>query len=130
MRISIAFSGFGGLESTFPAVLAAEAAGLDGVWTAEHLGFHDAMVPSAMYLRATERIEIGMVGFSPVSRHPAVLAMELGSMSELAPGRVRVQVGTGDSTLVGEARPRGAQADRRARARSCRASGRRWPAGT
>ena len=100
MRISIAFSGFGGLESTFPAVLAAEAAGLDGVWTAEHLGFHDAMVPSAMYLRATERIEIGMVGFSPVSRHPAVLAMELGSMSELAPGRVRVQVGTGDSTLV------------------------------
>ena len=50
MRISIAFSGFGGLESTFPAVLAAEAAGLDGVWTAEHLGFHDAMVPSAMYL--------------------------------------------------------------------------------
>ena len=74
--------------------------GLDGVWTAEHLGFHDAMVPSAMYLRATQRIEIGMVGFSPVSRHPAVLAMELGSMSELAPGRVRVQVGTGDSTLV------------------------------
>ena len=100
MRISVAFSGFGGLESTFPTVLAAEAHGLDGVWTAEHLGFHDAMVPSAMYLRATERIEIGMVGFSPVSRHPAVLAMELGSMSELGPGRVRVQVGTGDSTLV------------------------------
>ena len=100
MRVSIAFSGFGGLESTFPAVLAAEEHGLDGVWTAEHLGFHDAMVPSAMYLRATERIEIGMVGFSPVSRHPAVLAMELGSMSELGPGRVRVQVGTGDATLV------------------------------
>ncbi len=100
MRISIAFSGFGGLESTFPAVLAAGTAGLDGVWTAEHLGFHDAMVPSAMYLRATERIEIGMVGFSPVSRHPAVSSMELGSMSELGPGRVRVQVGTGDETLV------------------------------
>ncbi len=100
MRVSIAFSGFGGLESTFPAVLAAEDAGLDGVWTAEHLGFHDAMVPSAMYLRETERIEIGMVGFSPVSRHPAVLSMELGSMSELGPGRVRVQVGTGDEGLV------------------------------
>jgi alkanesulfonate monooxygenase SsuD/methylene tetrahydromethanopterin reductase-like flavin-dependent oxidoreductase (luciferase family) len=89
MRVSIAFSGFGGLESTFPAVLAAEEAGLDGVWTAEHLGFHDAIVPSAMYLRATKRIEIGMVGFSPVSRHPAVLSMELGSM-----------VGTGDEGLV------------------------------
>lgn len=100
MRVSIGFSGFGGLESTFPAVHAAEQAGLDGVWTAEHLGFHDAVVASAMYLRATERLEIGMVGFSPVSRHPAVLAMELGSMSELGPGRVRVQVGTGDASLV------------------------------
>ncbi|MGH7898362.1 MAG: hypothetical protein ACREQQ_10445 [Candidatus Binatia bacterium] len=34
MRLSIAFSGFTGLESTMPAVLAADEAGLDGVWSA------------------------------------------------------------------------------------------------
>jgi alkanesulfonate monooxygenase SsuD/methylene tetrahydromethanopterin reductase-like flavin-dependent oxidoreductase (luciferase family) len=100
--LSVAFSGFGGLADTLPAVMAAEEAGFDGVWTAEHLGFHDAVVPSAVYLSKTERIEIGLVGLSTASRHPALTAMELMSMSELAPGRIRAQVGLGDDSLVGK----------------------------
>jgi 5,10-methylenetetrahydromethanopterin reductase len=100
MRLSVAFSGFGGLADTVPVVEAAEEYGLDGIWTAEHLGFHDAVVPSAVYLAKTERLEIGLVGLSTASRHPALTAMELMSMSELAPGRIRVQVGLGDNGLV------------------------------
>jgi alkanesulfonate monooxygenase SsuD/methylene tetrahydromethanopterin reductase-like flavin-dependent oxidoreductase (luciferase family) len=100
MRLSIAFTGFAGLESTLPAVAAAEDAGLDGVWAAEHIGFHDAIVPSTAYLRATRRLEIGLVGLSTAGRHPGVLAMELLSLSELGPGRVRVAVGLGDPGLV------------------------------
>ena len=100
MRLSIAFTGFAGLDSTLPAVLAADAAGLDGVWVAEHIGFHDAVVPSAVYLRATRRLEVGAVGLSTAGRHPGLTAMELLSLSEIAPGRVRVAVGTGDPGLV------------------------------
>lgn len=102
MRLSLAFSGFGPLEGGVDAVRAAEEGGLDGVWTAEHIGFHDAIVPSALYMAATERIEIGMVGFSGASRHPGALAMELASLLELGPGRVRIQIGTGDPGLVGQ----------------------------
>ena len=36
MRLSVTFSGFGGLADTMPIVQAAEEHGLDGVWTAEH----------------------------------------------------------------------------------------------
>jgi 5,10-methylenetetrahydromethanopterin reductase len=100
MRLSVSFSGFGGLADTMPIVQAAEEHGLDGVWTAEHLGFHDAVVPSAVYLAMTKRIEIGLVGLSTASRHPGLTAMELMSMSELAPGRIRAQVGLGDDGLV------------------------------
>jgi len=100
MRLSICLTGFAGLASTLPAVRAADEAGLDGVWTAEHLGFHDAVVPSATYLQMTERLEIGLVGLSTAGRHPGLMAMELGSLSELGPGRVRVQVGTGDAGLI------------------------------
>ena len=100
MRLSIAFTGFAGLESTIPAVLAADDAGLDGVWVAEHIGFHDAVVPSAVYLRATQRLEVGLVGLSTATRHPGLTAMELLSLSEIAPGRVRVAIGTGDPGLV------------------------------
>jgi alkanesulfonate monooxygenase SsuD/methylene tetrahydromethanopterin reductase-like flavin-dependent oxidoreductase (luciferase family) len=100
MRLSIAFTGFGGLEATLAAVEAAERSGLDGVWSAEHIGFHDAVVPSALYLRATQRLEVGLVGLSTASRHPGVTAMELLSLSEIGPGRVRVAIGTGDPSLV------------------------------
>lgn len=109
MRLSLAFSGFGPLAGTVEAARAAEDAGLDGVWTAEHLGFHDAVVPSAMYLQATERVEIGLIGLSAASRHPGLLEMELASLLEVGPGRIRVQVGVGDPGLVAKL---GASTDR------------------
>ena len=100
MRLSVAFSGFSGLAETVDVVMAAEEYGLDGVWTAEHIGFHDAVVPSAIYMAKTNRIEIGLVGLSTAGRHPALTGMELMSLSELAPGRIRCQVGIGDPGLV------------------------------
>jgi alkanesulfonate monooxygenase SsuD/methylene tetrahydromethanopterin reductase-like flavin-dependent oxidoreductase (luciferase family) len=100
LRLSISFMGISPIASTLPALHAAEQSGLDGVWSAEHIGFHDAIVPSALYLRETERIEIGVVGISTAGRHPGLIAMELSSLAELGPGRVRVQIGTGDPSLV------------------------------
>ena len=100
VRLSVSFMGISPIESTLPAVRAAERFGLDGVWSAEHIGFHDAIVPSALYLRETERLEVGVVGISTAGRHPGLIAMELSSLAELGPGRVRVQVGTGDPSLV------------------------------
>jgi alkanesulfonate monooxygenase SsuD/methylene tetrahydromethanopterin reductase-like flavin-dependent oxidoreductase (luciferase family) len=100
VRLSLSFMGISPIESTLPAVLAAERFGLDGIWCAEHVGFHDAVVPSALYLRETERLEVSVVGISTAGRHPGLIAMELSSLAELGPGRVRVQVGTGDPSLV------------------------------
>ncbi len=100
MRISIMFSGFGGLAETLQAVQSADAEGFDGVWSAEHLGFHDAVVPSATYLATTKNLDVGLVGLSTAGRHPGLLAMELMSLSELGPGRIRVQVGTGAAELA------------------------------
>jgi len=100
VRLSLSFMGISPIESTLPAVRAAERFGLDGIWSAEHIGFHDAIVPSALYLRETERLEVAVVGISIAGRHPGLIAMELSSLAELGPGRVRVQVGTGDPSLV------------------------------
>ncbi|MFI6907035.1 LLM class flavin-dependent oxidoreductase [Nonomuraea sp. NPDC050394] len=101
MRLSLSFSGFGPLPPTLRAAAAAEAAGLDGVWMCEHLGFTDAVVPAAAVLARTGRLEVGLTGPAPIARHPALLAMELASLAALAPGRVRVQVGLGDALLAG-----------------------------
>ena len=100
MRLSICFTGFGAVGSNLPVVRVAEEAGLDGVWYAEHIGMHDAIVPSTAFLCATERLQIGVVGLSIAGRHPGLAAMELASMAELGPGRVRVAVGIGVPEMV------------------------------
>lgn len=100
MRLSVAFTGFGELRPTMEVVRAAEDAGFDGVISAEHLGFHDGIVPTAMYAMNTDRIELGIVGLSATGRHPGLLGMELASLNEISDGRLRVQVGTGDGALA------------------------------
>jgi alkanesulfonate monooxygenase SsuD/methylene tetrahydromethanopterin reductase-like flavin-dependent oxidoreductase (luciferase family) len=102
VRISISFMGISPIAATLPAVRAADRLGIDGVWSDEHIGFHDAIVPSAVYLRETERLEVSVVGISTAGRHPGLIAMELASLAELGPGRVRAQVGTGDPSLIGK----------------------------
>ncbi len=100
MRISIAFDG-----STRPSdalVIAQEAdrVGLDAVWNAEHLGLHDAVVPAALQLSHTDRIEVGLVGLNADSRNPGLLAMEVSSLSQIGPGRVALQIGSGSAELA------------------------------
>jgi len=102
MRLSISFTGMGPLAPTLATVDAAEANGLDGVWSAEHIGFHDGIVAGTLYAARTSRLEIGLVGLTATTRHPALTAMALTSLADVAPGRVRAAVGTGDPGLVAQ----------------------------
>lgn len=95
MRRSIAYGGEIPLVETMATIDAAEEAHLDGVWSAEHVGLQDAMVPSVAYALRTADLEIGLIGLNADTRSPGLLAMELATLATLAPGRVRVQVGTG-----------------------------------
>lgn len=95
MRISIGYAGSTPLPLTIPTADAAEAAGLSGIWSAEHVGMNDAIVPSTVYAARTEHLEIGVMGLNADTRSPGVLAMELATLSTLAPGRVRLHIGTG-----------------------------------
>ncbi|MDH6194821.1 5,10-methylenetetrahydromethanopterin reductase [Mycobacterium frederiksbergense] len=100
MRLSLSFTGFGSILADLPAVRAADECGFDGVWYAEHICAHDAVVPATVYLRETERLELSLMGISAAGRHPGVAAMELASLAEIAPGRVRAAVGTGVPDMI------------------------------
>jgi alkanesulfonate monooxygenase SsuD/methylene tetrahydromethanopterin reductase-like flavin-dependent oxidoreductase (luciferase family) len=78
----------------------AEAAGLDGVWTAEHHFIEYGASPSATLmaahlLAATERIKIGTAVAVLSNRHPVALGEEAATLDALAPGRFRLGVGRG-----------------------------------
>lgn len=100
MRVSIAFDGSTPLATTLQLTDAAEAAGLDGVWNAEHLGLNDAVVPSAMQLARSRTMSVGLVGLNPDSRSPGLLAMEVASLCAVRAGQLILQVGVGSAELA------------------------------
>lgn len=100
MRLSLSFTGFGSILADLPAVRAADEHGFDGIWYAEHICAHDAVVPATVYLRETKRLEVVLMGLSAAGRHPGLTAMELASLAEIAPGRVRAAIGIGVPDMI------------------------------
>ncbi len=79
-----------------PAFAAAvEEAGADDLWVVEDLGWTGGVSSAAVALAATSRIQVG-IGFAPAPlRNPALLAMELGNLARVHPGRLIAGIGHG-----------------------------------
>jgi 5,10-methylenetetrahydromethanopterin reductase len=73
----------------------AEALGLDELWMAEDCFLHSGPAAAAAGLAVTERLSVG-IGLLPVAvRNPAIAAMELATLANLFPDRIRVAYGHG-----------------------------------
>lgn len=90
-----------------PAVLAdaarrAEQAGFDSVWLPDsQLLWRESFMSLALVADRTERVTVGPAVTNFETRHPTVLASAIRTLQDLAPGRVRVGIGTGNSALAG-----------------------------
>ncbi|HEY7282335.1 MAG TPA: LLM class flavin-dependent oxidoreductase [Actinomycetota bacterium] len=58
-------------------------------------------VSSAAFALSTSRARFSPMVTNPISRHPSVTAGALFSLDELAPGRVALGIGSGDSAIYG-----------------------------
>ncbi len=86
--------------------VAAEQAGFDSVWTSDHFQpwrHNDGHAPNALVWlgaasQATRRVKLGTSVLTPSFRYnPAVVAQAFATLSCLAPGRMILGVGTGES---------------------------------
>ena len=86
--------------------VAAEAAGFDSVWTSDHFQpwrHTDGHAPNALVWlgaasQATSRVTLGTSVLTPSFRYnPAIVAQAFATLGCLAPGRVILGVGTGES---------------------------------
>lgn len=81
---------------------ALESAGADDLWVVEDLRWAGAVASAATALAATERLRVG-IGISPAPlRNPALLAMEIGTLARLYPGRIVAGVGHGATPWMRE----------------------------
>ncbi len=77
-----------------------EALGWDCVWLPDsQLRRRDTYVLLAAAAQATETIELGTLLVNPVTRHPSVTASSIATVEELAPGRVALGFGAGDTAV-------------------------------
>lgn len=74
---------------------AADEAGLAGVWFAENAFARGILPAAAACAVATRRVQINAGVFNPYSRHPTMMAMEIGALDELSGGRAGISIGAG-----------------------------------
>ena len=73
----------------------AERGGFDEIWLAEDFFFTGGISGASLVLSSTERAMVGLGVVSAMVRHPALLAMEISTMSAAYPGRLIAGIGLG-----------------------------------
>jgi len=73
----------------------ADVAGFAGIWFAENAFGRGILPAAAACAVATRRIAINAGVFNPYSRHPTMMAMEVGGLDELSNGRASLGIGAG-----------------------------------
>ena len=74
---------------------ALEAKGVDQLWVIEDCFYTAGISLAATALARTKRLQVGLGILPVVARNPAVTAMELATLAELAPGRLLAGLGHG-----------------------------------
>lgn len=78
----------------------AEQAGVETAWIVMPPAGYDAPTLAAAALAGTSRIRVGTSIVPALTRHPIALATQVAALAELAPGRFRLGVGTGNLALT------------------------------
>jgi 5,10-methylenetetrahydromethanopterin reductase len=97
MRFGLLLSGSHSVPAGVELAVFAERLGFDDLWVADEKFFRDPYISLAAVAGRTSRIRLGTGVTDPYARHPALTAMALASLEELAPGRVVLGIGAGGS---------------------------------
>ena len=95
-------------DRTFPAAQVTEyarqleASRLDELWLIEDCFYTAGVSLAATALSATERIAVGIGILPAVARNPAITAMEIATLCNIAPGRLRPGIGHGVQEWMGQ----------------------------
>lgn len=102
MRLGIYFDGFSSAAEMLDVSRAAEDAGADSLWFAQHMGYREAMMVAAAAAGVTRRIALVPTAISPYLWPPLPVAMSMATLDELAPGRAKIAVSVGNLLNLGE----------------------------
>lgn len=94
-RINVLIHGSTRPEQFVPLARLTEPLGFREVWLAEDYFLVGGFATSAMVLQATERVKVTLGVVPSVTRHPALIAMEIATLARAYPGRFTPGIGHG-----------------------------------
>src|ERR1700721_3726021 len=94
-RISLRLHGMLTARRCVELAVAADRSGFSTAWFAENAFARGVLPAAAACAVATSRLRIGAGVFNPFSRHPTMMAMEIGALDELSDGRAMLGMGAG-----------------------------------
>src|SRR5215469_10468651 len=101
LRVGVRVPPFQRIDRLVPAVVEAEMLGFDEVWFPDsQLLWRDVFCVLTAAATATGRIVLGSAVTNIVTRHPTVIASAARTVAELAPGRFKLGLGVGNSSLA------------------------------
>lgn len=93
-RVGLGLGSSGDVRTAVAAAERARAAGLESVWFHESYFERDAITYATAAAAAVPDIAIGIGAVNVNTRHEIVLAMTVSALDDLAPGRIRLGLGT------------------------------------
>ena len=102
MKVGVFFDGFSSSAEMIEVARAAEAAGADSLWFAQHMGYRDAFIWAAAAAAVTQRIRLVPTAISPYLWPPLPVAMSMTTLAELAGDRVALAVSVGNLLNLAE----------------------------
>ena len=95
MRVGLCMSGNVPMNEIVNAAHIAEEEGWDSIWLGEDYFYRGGATMAAAVASATTRLRIGLGIMTPLPRHPALIAMEVGALQELSGRRILPGIGAG-----------------------------------
>jgi alkanesulfonate monooxygenase SsuD/methylene tetrahydromethanopterin reductase-like flavin-dependent oxidoreductase (luciferase family) len=100
--IGIVFGSLTPPEQLTAGAALAERLGFGELWFSEDCFFTGGVSGMTQLLAATRTVPVGLGLASVMTRHPAILAMELAGLARMYPGRGRAAVGLGNTHWLGQ----------------------------
>lgn len=101
LRVGLRIPAVGRADQVVRSITEAERLGFDEVWVPDsQLLWRDVFCTLTAAAIATERITLGSAVTNVVTRHPSVIASATRTVAELAPGRLKLGLGVGNSSLA------------------------------
>jgi len=94
-RIGLCMSGNMSMAEILRCATIAESAGWDSIWLGEDYFYRGVVTMASAVASVTSQIRIGLGIMTPLPRHPALTAMEVGTLQELSGGRIMAGIGAG-----------------------------------